>query len=500
MLVTGAFKAAGGVGSVFSTILSSVGIGATTAAGGVSMLNVALAATVAGAVVLGITAIAGALFSLAGSAEKAAESTKELSKALSNRRSELGGINDSVNEMKKLSASLSGTEKDVTAFNVARSKIVAAYPELKEVLSDEVTKVSQVAGAYENLIGVLEKYSESQTRRNWAEAHAGIKDATNTYASGRAAYTNGLTFTEQSTLYSARSMMDLNGGFLKAYPYKMSTLQNLGSINAYQEYIALFQDNIKAMETYILNNEGAVDAAMYQMVDGWRNILYTVLMPGLDSMVSDANEKILTSVETIVTNALNVYENSDIADAIPSILNGLMKRDWINDGDIYSKEEVEEIANAAVQTYRDTIDMVNSYIDQYEYDGVSTMADAVFQGLLNQLREASVPEEEIREILGRFYEAIGRTQEELMADIAGATAGESSTEPGSKTDYDQQLADAFELLEKLQGLREAIAELGESGVLSESIVEAIKGSLGEEVWQEILDNAVNDIGKLDFSV
>ena len=79
MLIGGAFRAAGGVGSVFSTILSSVGLGATTAAGGVSMLNVALAATVAGAVVLGITAIAGALLSLATNAGKAAENTKKLS-------------------------------------------------------------------------------------------------------------------------------------------------------------------------------------------------------------------------------------------------------------------------------------------------------------------------------------------------------------------------------------------------------------------------------------
>ena len=62
---------------MFSTILQSIGIGATTAAGGVSLLNVALAATVAGAVVLGITAIAGGLLSLANSATAAAERTKE---------------------------------------------------------------------------------------------------------------------------------------------------------------------------------------------------------------------------------------------------------------------------------------------------------------------------------------------------------------------------------------------------------------------------------------
>lgn len=501
VLITGALKAAGGAGSIFATILSSVGIGATTAAGGVSMLNVALAATIAGAVILGITTIAGALLSLATNAEKAAKNAKELSDALSVRREAIGGIDDSVRGLEKLSASLTGTNEDVKTFNAAREDIIAKYPALKEVLSQEVTQVDQVAAAYQKVIDTLQKYNDAEVRRNWADAHSGIKDASRTYASGVDAYNRGMTFTEQTRLDAAKSMMDRNGGFLKAYPYNFNDLKNLGSIEAYKSYIALFEENIANMESYILNSGEKIDEAMYDQLDGWRNILYNVLMPGLDSMTNDANEKITENISTILTDAVNAYENGDIINAIPSILDKLLGRDWINNGNVMDEAQVREAAEYAVQAYRDAVDFAREQIATLNYEDLDEKGIASIQeSLLGLLREGAVPEDEIVEILTPFYEGIGRTRDQLLADLVAGNEASGVDAGGDNETFDEKLERAYQYLEQLETLRESIREIAAEGTLSKDIIEGLRSAFEDDdgSWVQSLIDAATENGEFNL--
>ena len=181
MLISGAFRAAGGAGSIFSTILSSVGIGATTAAGGVSMLNIALAATVAGAVVLGITAIAGALLSLAGNANKAAENAAKLYENINTNMSDTRGLDEYRRKIENLASASTNSAEDVAKFNEIRGELEATFPGIKIGLENEISSVNDLAGAYETLLTAVQNYSHEQAIKNWRTAYEGYDDAAKTW-------------------------------------------------------------------------------------------------------------------------------------------------------------------------------------------------------------------------------------------------------------------------------------------------------------------------------
>ena len=124
---------------------------------------------------------------------------------------------------------------------------------------------------------------------------------------------------------------------------------------------------------------------------------------------------------------------------------------------------------------------------------------------INPAWDADVIEEYISRYVARIAEMTNEelmTQFENILDNGDATGvGEPSAIGSGIKDFDEQLATAFDLLERLQTLRESIAELEESGILTGSIVDAIIeafGVDGENVWQEIINNATDEIDGLDF--
>lgn len=486
MLVTGAFKAAGGVGSVFSTILSSVGIGATTAAGGVSMLNVALAATVAGAVVLGITAIAGALFSLAGSAKTAAENAEKLYENIGSKMGESRSLDEYQRKIEGLAKASTGTAEDVAKFNEVRNELEATFPGIKTGLDNEITSVNDLAGAYDTLLTSVKKYSHEQAIGAWRTAYEGYDDAAK-------AWNNTSSYYKQNSLgrEAGTTIEPLRLAMWDPVVYDDISDSSLGDIR-----------------TAIVNAKAELEFEAQEISE---------ILSGLGLSSIEALQEEIAITEAAIETYREIGDKNAVKES-----EGYLKTLKQTEKDLLDKYQIQETVKsqlADMETYLESgMKALESELDNFittavlrlvnpsKYPQLEQFIPNIIDYMLNNDINPAWDSSQIEAYISEYIAKIAAmTQEELATQfdniITNSVAGESGTsDSGSKTDYDQQLADAFELLEKLQGLREAIAELGESGILSESIVEAIKESLGEKAWQEILDNAVNDIGKLDFSV
>lgn len=162
------------------------------------------------------------------------------------------------------------------------------------------------------------------------------------------------------------------------------------------------------------------------------------------------------------------------------------------------KDRVADLVAAYQLAIQNAMTDVSSLVElaKTNPDAAGGMIEAYLRADVEAMKSAGVSEKLIEDILLPIYEELGKKREDLLADFFGDT---SSTENGKTENFDKQLEGAFEQLERLQGLREAIKELGESGALSESIVEALKEALGEDTWQDILNNAMDEFGKLDLS-
>lgn len=469
---------------MFSTILSSVGIGATTAAGSVSMLNVALAATVAGAVVLGITAIAGALLSLAGNANKAAENAAKLYESIDTNMGQTKGLDEYKRKIEGLASASTNSADDVAKFNEIRAELEATFPGIKTGLDDEITSVNDLAGAYETLLTAVQNYSHEQAIRNWRTAYEGYDDAAKTWNNTSSYYReNSLGREAGTTIEPLRWAMwdpvvysDISGSSLgdirTAIASAKSELEfEAQEINEILSNIGL--SSLEALQAEIAITEAAIES--YREVG--------------DKKAVKESTNYLNDLKKTEQDLLDKYK---VRETIESQLSDM--ETYLETGMEELEAELDNFISAAV------LKMVNPA----KYPQLEQFIPNILDHLLNSDINPAWDSEQIEAYISRYIDRIAElTNEELatkFGDIVDGSGATSTSESGAdpKRNFDAELAQAFELLEKVQTLRESIDEMMESGGLSESIVDALKGVLGDEGWQAILDDAAERVGGLNF--
>ena len=489
---------AGGAAAVTSKFLASIGIGATAAGAGVKILNVALASTIAGAVIAGVVALAGAMLSLGNNAEETAEHVAELNKSISDKQGAASDAWQSVRDVKDLAKSYSGAESDIAAFKSKRQEIINQYPDLKNVLTHEVNDVSDLTEAYDETTRALTRYANAQTKQAWSEAHSGIAAYRETLQSGLSAYDPKYN---EGTLAYVRTYANRGQLFESATPTSAHLSQAKTSISGLMEYQDYVTSYIDQMRKYLDANADTATEEMYNILASWEYVLYNQIMPQLDDGIKKADEQIISGVKGIVTDALNVYQNSDILEEIPRLQDILMSEDWTSDAGRRDEEAIRARVEEVIDIYRTTLQYAQDKIAEYSNDPsvLGDVPEQIIQTLINTMREGLMSDEQIAEMLTPLFEQLGKTKEALLEQM-GLT--ETST-GGSDGNFDEKLERAFEYLDRIEDLRNAVAELSESGVLTSSIVDSIKnafGEDGEDVFKALMDSAINSLDEFDFGM
>lgn len=505
MLISGSLKAAGGAGSVFSTILSSIGIGATTAAGGVSMLNVALAATVAGAVVLGITAIAGALIALGNSAKHAAENTSKLSETLSGARGQSDSIQKSIGDVQKLANSFTGAEKDIEAFNNVRAEIISKYPMLENVLSGEATSVGELAGKYVELIARLKTYNDMNAKTAWREAHANINDVEATYNNAAAKY-NQLSSTgdpDRITRY-----FDTYGRVGKQrWMNEVNALAQNGTIAQMEGRIRDVREHLKWLTEQANASQNGVTQALQDRIDFWTNYLYNDLIPGLDKIREDADKAIGESLSGIITDALNPAKYPNLgSDTLIDMVEAFMGLDWQHEGGNYfTVDEIRDRVAELVGEYQLAIQNAMTDVDNLKTlamtnpDAAGSLIQSYLEADVEAMKAVGISDETIESILMPIYEQLGKKRDELLADfLGGETSGEGGS--GDYESFDKKLERAYQYLEQMQTLRESIKEITAEGSLSKDIIDGLRQAFEDDdgSWVQSLIDAATENGEFSL--
>lgn len=508
-----AIAAAGGLGSALSAALGSIGIGATAAAGGVSMLNIALAATVAGVVIAGVISLGAALVAVGNNAKRAAENTSKLSESLSGTRGQSDSIQKSIRDVQELANSYTGAESDITAFNNVRSEIISKYPMLENVLSGEATSVGELANKYVELIAQLEKYNDMNAKTAWREAHAKIKDVEKTYNENAAKYNDITTTGDANRLtnyfdeYGNWGKYSRQGNGRAMWMREVKSLASNGTIAQMEGRIRDVRAHLDWLTEQAESSQNGVTQALQDRIDFWSDYLYNDLIPGLDQIKEDADKAIGESLSGIITDALNYAKYPDISsDTLMDMVEAFMGLDWQHEGGNYfTVDEIRDRVESLVGEYQLAIQNAMTDVSNLKAlastnpDAAAGFLQAYLEADVEAMKAVGISDETIESILMPIYEQLGKKRDELLADFfGGEVSGKNASGGTESTDYDEQLAKAFELLEKVQTLRESINEMMESGNLSESVVDALKGILGDEGWQDILDDAAERIGGLNF--
>ena len=106
----------------------AAGAASKTAAAGMSMLNMALSATIVGVAAAALVTVVGTLISIVDASKRATKETKELAETLESSRQKSRGIKDEIDKIEQLGAASNGTEEDMKALNDARADLMKKYP------------------------------------------------------------------------------------------------------------------------------------------------------------------------------------------------------------------------------------------------------------------------------------------------------------------------------------------------------------------------------------
>ena len=370
VLLAGGISKIVGTAKAAAAAMTATGAAAGAAAGGVSLLNLALTATVAGVVIGGLLTLAGTFTNLEAKAKETAKAVAEFNKKLDENNSMAHKMNDESEEIKRLGSSYGNAQSDVDTFLQKREALMKQFPELKGRLTTEVNSVDDLAAGYSEMAEALDKVSESYIRANTYQAIGGLKEARNNLGNARLAYYGG---SNNNTLYQLRRVNRDNTLYEGVHANSSVNLKN-ASIQDLQEMETLAQQYIQAMENDLDANIKVYDnktiANIRARIAEWRTLLYNGVEKELFEKQAEANSRIKESVKTFVTAALDSVRNPDIpVQDIPNLIDAIMGLDW--DDRMYTDEGVIETRiDMIVSTYLDAIanarDKINQAIDELD--------------------------------------------------------------------------------------------------------------------------------------
>lgn len=283
-------------------------------------------------------------------------------------------------------------------------------------------------------------------------------------------------------------------------------LENMDSwnLNAYSTAIEAFRMNIALLQKKLENADGDLADIYLSAINAWTDTLYEVLEPGMDKMTSDADEIMGNALEVIIDHALNPYKFTKIGNDLPMLADSMLSMAWKNEyGLPMTVEEIRTRVDEMVDDYVAAIysaeGKIQNLIAAHDSGNLGEDADWMIRDIFGILRDGYVPEDKIVEIMEPVYEAIGRTRDQLLADLFGE--GETAeVNTGNDKTFEEKLEDAFSLLERLETLREAIKDIIAEGGLTKDVVDSLTKAFGPEFMESLIESATDEVeNNLDIS-
>ena len=392
----------GGAATV-SGVLKYAFAGVTTSATGAtvatSALGMALRAVGVGIVVAGIAGLVGWLVSLGKEAGNTKVDVDALNTTLSNYEKEISNINNLKDEVTRLAESYSGAKTDITEFNKMRQQIISTYPELKMQIGQEVTDVNQLAGAYENLIGVLSDYSYQKAMQAWNDAYTGRSgyiDEYNKATSGL--YTRNKDFLDSSewTTNSLSAKRGLN--WYRSADKSDWTAADYMTAYARADDIRQYLANIGEDITYADN-------------------VISELYAGMIAKTNQYDKQLRDALTGIVKGAIDPGHFKEALESIPSITEMIVDQ-LVEEGRNGALQDptyrATELANSIGTYVENMTASVSKYVSDYNLNPSlfsSGLTDKVTQAFLTQLENAPVKitDETAKHILEPWFNAIGQS-------------------------------------------------------------------------------------------
>ena len=530
-LKTNADLAGVSLGKQVVTALTGVTVTAQGATVATNMLGMALRAAGAGLAIAGVMQLVGWLISLYETADEASKKTSELASTLNQGFAENNSLAKFASEMESLGKKTSYANEDIAAFNRLRSEMIAAFPELAERIGGEVKDVNELAGAYDNMAAAIEEANRQRLYDQWNTAHDGLDSARRTLVSAQRKKSGDRS--EQTIIDSAKNVLAQENismaqarGVFSAYVTGLDALTKKAEVGErmvaeLNRQILEGASGLKIKATSVSAVSEALDAYIQRQkeikdgkLEGWEHtdenihsanslraqireydsitsILNNEIKPWIDDLDEEISQDIASAVTTLVTDAVNPYQFSDIpVDILSAMKTALTSHDWGG----ATANEIREQAEAFVNLYHDEFAAAQKYVN-----GIRG------QELTDELLE------EINAYRGTMMKAFAKAGmadmlDELFAPIDSYVAGKTKgkRESGS-SDSERSLKDALELLEQMQMIRDAIAEFATEGVLSSDTLSELSESFGEafselfaelgdgETWQDRLNTLWENI-------
>lgn len=175
---------------------------ATTAAGSISLLNIALTATVAGAIIAGIVGLVGVIISLSKALREAGENAGKMSDQLTSMRKEYRSIDEYKSRLGELKTQADGTQEALDKFYEIREEIRNKYPDMADKVGNETVAIRDLDGAYQNLIDTLSNYQTELLKTTQKEAQGRAYEARMSISSILGGANRGIDTSDQE-IYSS---------------------------------------------------------------------------------------------------------------------------------------------------------------------------------------------------------------------------------------------------------------------------------------------------------
>ena len=518
------------------TGFTTTATGATVAT---NMLGLALRSIGVGMAIAAASALITWLIDLANRADEAAAQTAELAATLKEGFKQNTNLDKFSNELTALQSSTDKSSASIEAFNKLREEMIFAFPDMKDALGGEIKSVDELTAAYKRTTAAIEEKRKEQMNADWETAHSGVEAAKTTYNAALKKQSNA----RESSL--AKEMQRLATGIddelLSSYhTYANLTMQTMEGLEAQSKLLdaaldktsakiydqagalGVYGDSVEDVKTNLAmyideqaklekaadwgsdtrrthqNNVGRAQEILLD-IESYENYLYKLtsdVKPAIEQLQEEIATELRDSVTTLITDALNPYQFSDIPlNVLASMRQTLAEMDWGN----ATAQDVRDQAEALVTMYKDEYAHAMDLAGQIQAEGFSddvvSYVSAEYKKMSKALK-AQGQSEWIDLIWAPVRQALATVAAEAHAAEMVVT-GDSMT--SSPEDAQSQIEAALKMLDRLQIVRDAMNEFGKDGLLGADTIDNLREAFekefpkifepltDQETWRDRLD-------------
>lgn len=214
------------------------------------------------------------------------------------------------------------------------------------------------------------------------------------------------------------------------------------------------------------------------------------------------NKNVVIDVTPILPDG-TVLTPGELEDYIDSLINSgtdILSADSVANGGKGLVLRVSDVNGSLDDAYEESHNFLENLHEQQAeyYESGLAMGDAWIDGIVESLRGAGVSDDRIVDILSDWFDMVGMTRDAALERIMGYGEESEGSGSGDIESFEEKLERAFGYLERLQVLRDAIADTVEEGGLTKEILDSLSKAFGPEFLEELINNSMED-GELDLS-